>query len=285
VPSPFLAKRRVMSHSTTHSASDWRSAPERDFLAYRLIGLAELHLDSYFADPAGTGDYQRPSRRTSGRGTVPRALASWKRDGVTLTLARLPDDAERFQVDLLSDQFSAVLRLRYLPEDMELRAARVEQFSGDIRAAIAVATEWLNDESDLPEETMLKVALEELADLPLASAAVTEAAEKEAPSDASASAPPPPTAADTRDVKALVLSAGAVSAYESGSTFARRSGPGARTVARSLTVGVTRKPGASAANTPRIWAREKRSDKAPLSTTPPALSKTGGLALAVRPAS
>jgi hypothetical protein len=33
------------------------------------------------------------------------------------------------------------------------------------------------------------------------------------------------------------------------------------------------------------WAREKRSDKAPLSTTPPALSKTGGLALAVRPAS
>ena len=134
MPSPFLAKRRVMSHSTTHSASDWRSAPERDFLAYRLIGLAELHLDSYFADPAGTGDYQRPSRRTSGRGTVPRALASWKRDGVTLTLARLPDDAERFQVDLLSDQFSAVLRLRYLPEDMELRAARVEQFSGDIRA-------------------------------------------------------------------------------------------------------------------------------------------------------
>jgi len=117
---------------------------------------------------------------------------------VTLTLARLPDDAERFQVDLLSDQFSAVLRLRYLPEDMELRAARVEQFSGDIRAAIAVATEWLNDESDLPEETMLKVALEELADLPLASAAVTEAAEKEAPSDASASAPPRPIRATSR---------------------------------------------------------------------------------------
>jgi len=56
---------------------------------------------------------------------------------------------------------------------------------------------------------MLKVALEELADLPLASAAGTEAAEKAAPSDASASAPPPPTAADTRDVKALVRSVAA----------------------------------------------------------------------------
>ena len=204
VPSPFLAKRCVMSRQTIPPAADWQSAPERDFLAYRLIGLAELYLDSYFADPTGTEDYQRPSRRTSGRGKGPRALASGKRDGVTLTLSPRPDHAESFQVDLRSDQFSALLRLRYLPEDMELRAARVEQFTGDIRVAITVATEWLNDESDLPEEAMLKAALEELADLPPASVAGTEGADKKTPFDPSASAPPPPTAADKRDVKALV---------------------------------------------------------------------------------
>ena len=192
-----------MSQSTTPSTSDWQSAPERDFLAFRLISLAELYLDSYFADPAGTEAYQRPSRRASGGGKGPRSLATWKRDGVTLTLSSLPD-AESVQVDLRSARFNAALRLRYLPEEAELRAARVEQFSGDIRAAITVATEWLNDESDLPDETMLKAALEELADLPPTSAAGTEAAEKKTPSDPSASAPPPPTAADTRDVKALV---------------------------------------------------------------------------------
>ena len=197
-----------MSQSTTSSVADWQSAPERDFLAFRLICLAELYLNTYFADPAGTEAYQRPSRRASGRNKGPRPLATWKRDGATLTLSSLPD-AEGLRVDLCSARFNAALSLRYLPEEAELRAATVEQFNGDIQAAITIATEWLNDESDLPDETMLKAALDELADLPPASAVGTEAAEKTTPSDPSTFAPPPPTAADTRDVKALVRSVAA----------------------------------------------------------------------------
>jgi hypothetical protein len=197
-----------MSQSTTSSVADWQSVPERDFLAFRLICLAELYLNTYFADPAGTEAYQRPSRRASGRHKGPRPLATWKRDGATLTLSSLPD-AEGLRVDLCSARFNAVLSLHYLPEEAELRAATVEQFNGDIQAAITVATEWLNDESDLPDETMLKAALEELADFPPVSAAGTGAADKTTPSDPSASAPPPPTAADTRDVKALVRSVAA----------------------------------------------------------------------------
>src|SRR4051794_560408 len=112
-----------MSRSTTPSAVDWQSAPERDFLAFRLISLAALYLDSYFADPAGTEAYQRPTRRTSGRGKGPRALAAWKRDGVTLTLSSL-SDAESVQIELRSAQFNATLRLRYRPEAAELQAAR-----------------------------------------------------------------------------------------------------------------------------------------------------------------
>ena len=192
-----------MSQSTTPSAASWQSAPERDFLAFRLIGLAELYLDSYFANQTRTEVYQRPSRRAPGRRKGPRALATWKRDSVALSLYSLPD-GESFQVDLRSEQFNAALWLHYVPENAELRAARVEQFSGDIRAAITVAAEWLNDEADLPDETMLKAALEELADLPSVSAAETEAAGKKTSSDPSASAPPPPSAADAREVKALV---------------------------------------------------------------------------------
>lgn len=202
VPSPFLAKHRVMPQPIIPSASDWQSGLERDFLVFRLISLAELHLESYFADPAGSEDYQRPSRRATEL-RKGRALAIWKHDGVTLTLSTLPD-AESFKVELRSARFGAELRLRYLPEMSELRAAKVEQFSGDIRVAITVAGEWLNDESDLPAETMLKAALEDLAHVLPASAAGTEAARRNGPSDPSASVPSPPTAADRRDVKALV---------------------------------------------------------------------------------
>jgi len=182
-----------MSQPSAPSAAAWQNAPERDFLAFRLISLAELHLDSFFVDPAKAEAYQRPSRRAFGRGqAAPRMLATWERDDATLALAALPT-AETFQVTLRSPRFSAVLRLRYLREEGGLRAATVEQFSGDLRAAIAAATDWLDDESDLPEETMLQAALEDLAaDVPASSAA------------AGAPAPPPPTAADTRDVKALV---------------------------------------------------------------------------------
>ena len=49
-----------MSQSIDPSTAGWQTAPERDLLAFRLIGLAELYLDSYFADPAGTETYQRP---------------------------------------------------------------------------------------------------------------------------------------------------------------------------------------------------------------------------------
>ena len=199
---PFWQSAEFRPPPTIPSAADWQSTPERDFLVFRLISLAELYLESYFADPVGTEDYQRPSRRASGLRNG-RALATWKRDGVTLTLSTLPE-AESFKVELRSARFGAVLRVRYLPEKAELRAAKVEQFSGDIRAAITVAAEWLNDELDLPDETMLKAALEDLADVPPASEAGTEAAGRERRSDPSGSAPPPPTVADRRDVKALV---------------------------------------------------------------------------------
>ena len=194
-----------MSQSNDPSTAGWQNAPERDFLTFRLIGLAELYLDSYFADPAGIEAYQRPSRRAPGRRKGPRALAAWKRESVALTLYSL-SNGESFQVNLSSEQFNAALWLHYVTGDAELRAARVEQFSGDIQAAINVATEWLNDELDLPDETILQAALEELTSLSPASVAGTKAAEKKTPSDASASAstPPPPSTADTREVKALV---------------------------------------------------------------------------------
>ena len=90
-----------MLHPSDPSATAWLTAPERDFLACRLIGRTELHLNAYFADPAGIEAYQRPSRRTSGRGkaAAPRALAAWEREGATLALAALPA-AETFQVSL-----------------------------------------------------------------------------------------------------------------------------------------------------------------------------------------
>ena len=177
-----------MPHPSAPSAATWQTAPEHDFLAFRLISLAELHLDSYFADPAGTEAYQRPSRRASGKAAAPRPLATCERDDATLALAALPA-AETFQVSLRSPRFSAVLR-----------AATVEQFSGDIRAAIAAATDWLGAESDLPEETALQAPLEQLAAETPAGAAVTDVPA----SPVSPAAPPPPTAGDARDVKALV---------------------------------------------------------------------------------
>jgi hypothetical protein len=90
----------------------------------------------------------------------------------------------------------------------------VEQFSGDIPAALAAASAWLQDEPDLPEETMLRAAPAERG----GDAAAVRSAAEDAPGDridpprvpladpvssAPPAAPPPPIVADTRAVKAL----------------------------------------------------------------------------------
>jgi hypothetical protein len=182
----FLALQHPMQHPSDTPATAWQVVPDRDFLAFRLIALAELQLETYFADPAEIEAYRRPSRRASGRGkpaATTRVFATWKRDGVALTLAALPA-AESFQVSLRGVRFSAVLTLRYVPEEATLQAATVEQFSGDIPAALAAASSWLEDVPDDRGDPPYVPPADPGWGTPLAS-------------------PPPPTVADTREVKAL----------------------------------------------------------------------------------
>jgi hypothetical protein len=105
------------------------------------------------------------------------------------------------------------LALRYVPEDAILQGATVEQFTGDLQAALAAAAAWLEDVPDLSEETMLKAAP---AGLGGGASALQE--NEEAPDDrvdpwrapqADPAPPTPlpsfpaPTPADIREIKAL----------------------------------------------------------------------------------
>ena len=205
-----------MPNSAAASAPSCQTAPDRDFLAFRLISLAELHLNAHFADPADIAAYHRKLRRAAGRGKsapAARTIATWERDGATLVLAALPA-AETFQVNLCGTGFSAVLTLRYLPDEGLLQAAVIEQFSGDVQAAIATAAAWSEDESDLPEETVLQAALAKLAgDVSAIRPGVAEASSVhidalDAPpsnpaSSGHPSGPNPPSPADAREIKAL----------------------------------------------------------------------------------
>jgi hypothetical protein len=192
-----------MPHSPTASAA-WLTAPERDFLAFRLISLAELQLDTYFLDPVESKAHRRPPRLAA-RGkpdATARVLVAWERDGATLTLAALPG-VERFQVSLRGGAFHAVLGLHYLTKETVLQAATVEQFSGDIPAALVAASAWLDDEPDEPEETLLQDALAEIGSaFPAVRATAANAPADPAPPP-SPEGPPPPAAADMRQVKAL----------------------------------------------------------------------------------
>jgi hypothetical protein len=102
--------------------------------------------------------------------------------------------------------FSAILRVRHLPEEGGLRAATLEQFSGNIGAALAAASDWLDADSDLPKETVLRVALEGLVVKTQASSAAADAPGERAGSTShtSPAGPPAPAAAHIRDVNALV---------------------------------------------------------------------------------
>ena len=191
-----------MPHPPAASAAAWQTAPERDFLAFRLITVAELQLDTYFTDPVESKAYCRPRRRAA------RVLAAWEKDGATLTLTALPA-AEKFQVSLGGAGFNAMLELHYLTEETLLQAATVEQFSGDIPAALIAASAWLDEEPDEPEETMLQAALAEIGGgFPAVRAAARDAPADPAP-PASPEGPPPASTADTRQVEALVRAAAA----------------------------------------------------------------------------
>ena len=197
-----------------------RTPPDRDFLVFRLITLAEYQLGMYFAEPKALKRYRRPPRRLFGRGkpaVTARALATWERDGATLVLTALPA-AETFQVSLRGAGFRAALTLRYLPEDALLQDATMEQFSGDIPAALATAAAWLEDEPDLTDETMLRAVLAELGgNLPALRFATGDASHDytdppksrhaEQGSPMPLAAPPQPTAADASQVKALMRAA------------------------------------------------------------------------------
>ena len=198
----FWQSRTPWSIPPAASAAAWQTAPERDFLAFRLITLAELQLDTYFTDPVESKAYRRPRRRAT------RLLASWEKDGGTLTLTALPA-AERFQVRLRGAGFDAVLGLHYLTEQTLLQAATVEQFSGDIPAALVAASAWLDDEPNESGETLLQSALAEIGvPFPMVRAAAGDAPADEVPPPAP-EGPPPATSADARRVKALARAAAA----------------------------------------------------------------------------
>ncbi|CAH2601164.1 conserved protein of unknown function [Rhodovastum atsumiense] len=199
----------------SHSASDhaWQGSPDRDHLVFRLIALAKLQLDTHFLEPEDAEAYRRRLRRPAGRGkpALPRVLAKWEHEDatLTLTLTALPA-AEQFEAALHHPRFSAVLALRYLPEERLLQAARVEQFQGDILEAIAIAGEWAEDEPDLSDESAARAVVMEFAGNKAAPVPGTfrvvpalSAARPEPPAPVDAKAPPPPTAADAREVKAL----------------------------------------------------------------------------------
>jgi hypothetical protein len=149
-----------MPNSSTSSVNAWQTAPDRDFLAFELIRLAELHLNAYFADAAEIAAYRREPRRAASRVTAAACrLGTWERYGATFVLSALPA-VETFQADLRGVGFSAALTLCYVPNDALLQAATVKHFSGDIPAALATATAWLEDKP--VEEMMLKAALAKL---------------------------------------------------------------------------------------------------------------------------
>jgi len=136
----------------------WQNTPERDFLAFKLISLAKFLLDGHFADPAEIKAYRRSRRRGAVKQTAGSpALATWEGQGAKFVLTALPR-AGFFRLNLHSERFDAALTLRYAPEAAMLQDATVEQFSGDIQAALGEAGKWSDEvpdkEDDLPNDAV-----------------------------------------------------------------------------------------------------------------------------------
>ncbi|HUN39601.1 MAG TPA: hypothetical protein VMU81_04870 [Acetobacteraceae bacterium] len=152
-----------MANRTSPPDEAWRSDPQRDFLAYQMLALARVLLNSYFEDdPEETAyaEWQEDEHRRKGRDDT--FLIDDRDDDPehgSLLLVALPS-VNTFSLELKHADFMAEAAITYDVDDGVLQSGRIERFRGKVAAAAAAAAHWIDD--------VLQADLEELDDIGIA---------------------------------------------------------------------------------------------------------------------
>ncbi|HUB46446.1 MAG TPA: hypothetical protein VMB73_15805 [Acetobacteraceae bacterium] len=134
----------------------WRSHPQRDFLAYQLLALARVVLDTYFGnDPEETAyaDWRQNKRHRKGS-NEPLLLDDRNDDPEhgSFRLTALPG-GNTFRLELSHADFATNVSVTYDVDGGIMQSGRIEQFHGEVAAVAAAAAHWIDEvaESDLDE--------------------------------------------------------------------------------------------------------------------------------------
>ena len=134
----------------------WRSDPQRDFLAYQVLALADVLLNTYFGDDLKETAYatwQHDKHRRKGLDDT--FLLDDREDDPMHGSFRLYalGSANSFSLELAHADFATEVAVTYDVDEGAMRSGRIERFTGRVPAAIAAAAHWTDEalESDLEE--------------------------------------------------------------------------------------------------------------------------------------
>lgn len=145
-----------MANRTSPPDDAWRSDPKRDFLAYQLLTLARLVLDTYFGnDPEETAHADWQANKRHRKGSNEPLLLDDRNDDPqhgSFRLTALPA-ANTFRLEFTHPDFATQVSIAYEVDDGIMQSGRIEQFHGEVAAAVAAAAHWIDEmtESDLDE--------------------------------------------------------------------------------------------------------------------------------------